>query len=72
MFKDVRTRIEDLVSMKGDPETADETIDIDDTIIPRLVKLEEMTRDEIKCASLSQMPSYPSLVLQRNDVNGIM
>jgi ubiquitin carboxyl-terminal hydrolase 25/28 len=52
VFKDVRTRIEDLISMKDDPETADEAIDIDGTIISGLSELEDMTSNEIKCASL--------------------
>ncbi|KAK2737240.1 ubiquitin-specific protease ubp2 [Myotisia sp. PD_48] len=47
LFKDTRNKIEDLISMKDNAETIDEAIDIDDSVVDTLSKLEKISKDEI-------------------------
>ncbi|PGH26549.1 hypothetical protein AJ80_01678 [Polytolypa hystricis UAMH7299] len=48
VFKDARTSLEDLVTMKDDPETAEEALEIDDSIIETLANLEHAAKEEIE------------------------
>ncbi|KKZ64949.1 hypothetical protein EMCG_09145 [[Emmonsia] crescens] len=49
VFTETKAHIQCLMAMRDDPDIADEAMEIDDSILPRLTAVEEMARDEINC-----------------------
>ncbi|EFQ97440.1 ubiquitin carboxyl-terminal hydrolase 2 [Nannizzia gypsea CBS 118893] len=47
LFQDARDKVKDLISMKDDPEMADDALDIDEGVMTQLSNLEIMTRKEL-------------------------